>query len=136
MVTLEYKEKNSFKELNTSKTFVVVPNSNPDNEYYLQNDKFKNTMSEICNYHNLKPTYSFVIPSTEKICPIYSSNDSTSTDILSVYWKAAQVVERHIRRAIKIWNIRHIHNFNYSYRFYFKNITDFTSKDRNNVLLI
>lgn len=106
---------NSFKQLNTSKMFVFVPNSNPENEYYLQNNKFKNTMSEICNYHNLKPTYSFGIPSTEKVCLTYSSNGTISTDILSVYWKAAQVVERHVRRAIKIRNIRHIHNFNYSY---------------------
>lgn len=109
-----------FKELNTSKMFIIIPNSYLDNEYYQSNRKYKKAINKICNNNNCisNSSYSFLIPRAEKNYPINGIKNisgTNHTELLSIYWKATQAVERHVRRAVKIWNKGRIHSLKYPY---------------------
>jgi hypothetical protein len=68
-------------------------------------NKLTNKISDLCNNQKCKSDYFFRIIKHNDFLPCYTVADNTEHSYYNIdliYWKAIQVVERHIRRTLKI----------------------------------
>ncbi len=98
--------------IDNSKMFIFIPKNEPFN--YQLGATYNQIISNLCSNTNVNSTYSFSIPKEEKLCTEYISKyiyNSKSIDIYSIYWKATQVVERHIRKSMQIKKVNLTYSF-------------------------